>query len=300
MRGTTVAPTAVPPSRTVPSRQSEDYGFDDDDIDDDLYARGASSRTLDYRSEDEIFDDTIDDTIDDTLDNSLDDSLDDTLDEAADDSLDDSHAEPAVYASRSVEVVEEIDELDDDLTDDLDDELAEGASLAPEPSPAPPAAQAASRGASPIRTLNTYTFQYHAGIPDYDQSRPIVDPETGLQVGDCGMGVNMENNVVQNNPDNVVALDVWLVDKKQEKSFSSQDRVLLSEYVVDHSLEQTFTRERPNDPSPIIPQPGTTFQIKGPSLTLDCVVTEASYIKNGPAIGMFQKLSIDMTVRARN
>ena len=110
----------------------------------------------------------------------------------------------------------------------------------------------------------------------------------------------MKNNILQNNPDNVIALDVWLVDKKQEKSFSSQDRVLLSEYVVDHNLEQTFTRERPNDPSPIIPQPGTTFQIKGPSLTLDCVVTEANYIKNGAAAGMFQSLSIDMTVRSRN
>jgi hypothetical protein len=217
------------------------------------------------------------------------------MDEPLDDPLDNiGLSSPAIFAPRRP--LDAVDDLDEDFVDD--DELLEGESLAAEPSVAAPL-PTATRGAPPVRTLNTYTFQYHAGIPDYDQSRPIVDPETGLQVGDCGMGVNMKNNIVQNNPDNVIALDVWLVDKKQEKSFSSQDRVLLSEYVVDHSLEQSFTRERPNDPSPIIPQPGTTFQIKGPSLTLDCVVTDASYIKNGPAAGMFQSLSIDMTVRSR-
>ena len=279
MRGTSGGagiPTSVSPSRSAPQRQSEDYGFDDDDNEDDLYTRGASSRALDYRDEDEIFDDPVDDDL-----------MDDPVDEPE-----------AIFAPRrSMDVLDEED--DDDLVDD-DDDLMGGEELAAAPPVVPTLPQSSSRGTSTIRTLNTYTFQYHAGIPDYDQSRPIVDPETGLQVGDCGMGVNMKNNIVQNNPDNVIALDVWLVDKKQEKSFSSQDRVLLSEYIVDHSLEQSFTRERPNDPSPIIPQPGTTFQIKGPSLTLDCVVTEASYIKNGPAAGMFQSLSIDMTVRSRN
>jgi hypothetical protein len=281
MGGLSVSSTPTT-QRSAPSSQGEDYGFDDDDNDDDLYASGASGRALDYRSEDAIFDDPADD--------SFDEPLADTLDEAVD--------EPeTIYAPRrSPEVFDNAEDDDDDFEEgeSLSSEVASG-----EVPAAAAAQQSANRGQAQVRTLNTYTFQYHAGIPDYDQSRPIVDPTTGLQVGDCGMGVNMKNNILQNNPDNVIALDVWLVDKKQEKSFSSQDRVLLSEYVVDHSLEQTFTRERPNDPSPIIPQPGTTFQIKGPSLTLDCVVTEATYIKNGPAVGMFQSLSVDMTVRSR-
>lgn len=274
MGGVSVTSTPTTPRSASPA-QGEDYGFDDDDNDDELYARGATGRALDYRSEDEIFDDPEDEPFDDPMA----DTLDEPLDEA-----------DVTYAPQ---VFDSVEDDDDDF-----EESEPLSSVAPLAAGAA-AAQSANLGQPQVRTLNTYTFQYHAGIPDYDQSRPIVDPTTGLQVGDCGMGVNMKNNILQNNPDNVIALDVWLVDKKQEKSFSSQDRVLLSEYVVDHSLEQTFTRERPNDPSPIIPQPGTTFQIKGPSLTLDCVVTEATYIKNGAAVGMFQSLSIDMTVRSR-
>jgi hypothetical protein len=284
MRGASggiAAPTSVPPARGTTSRPGEEYGFDDDDSDDDLYTSSGSSRALDYRDEDEVFDDPEDEVLDNPFDES-----------------------EVLYAPRrSSQVIHPLDNaLEGDLEDELeeiDEDVDEGESLAVEPAIIAPTQQTTSRAPGQVRTLNTYTFQYHAGIADYDQSRPIVDPETGLQVGDCGMGVNMKNNIVQNNPDNVIALDVWLVDKKQEKSFSSQDRVLLSEYVVDHSLEQTFSRERPNDPSPIVPQPGTTFQIKGPSLILDCVVTDANYIKNGPAAGMFQSISIDMTVRSR-
>ena len=288
-----VAPTA---SHTAPPRQADDFGgFDDDD--DEFYSHGVASRSLDYRSEDEVFEDPL---VDDFADDALEDSLDDVMDEPIGDPFDapqDRYSAPH-YTSHIINSDE--DELEDDLDLDLDDELEDDDVFAEAESIAAPAATATpSRTSTGVRTLDTYTFQYMAGIADYDQSRPIVDPQTGLQVGDCGMGVNMKNNIVQNNPDNVIALDVWLVDKKQEKSFSSQDRVLLSEYVVDHNLESTFTRERPNDPSPIIPQPGTTFQIKGPSLTLDCVITDVSYMKSGTATGMFQSLSIDMTVRSR-
>lgn len=298
LRGASVSttmPTSVSPRSASQPRQSEDYGFDDDDdIDDDIYT-GSTSRPLDYRSEDEIFDEPDDALLEDDI---LDDPLDDPLDHM------DATYQPArvpiselLPPSADDDDLEEEDEQQDTSHTDVAPQAAAAAVTTAATAAATPAP--ASRATAPVRTLNTYTFQYHAGIADYDQSRPIVDPESGLQVGDCGMGVNMKNNIVQNNPDNVIALDVWLVDKKAEKSFSSQDRVLLSEYVVDHNLESTFTRERPNDPSPIIPQPGTTFQIKGPSLTLDCVVTEVSYIKNNAAAGMFQSLSIDMTVRSR-
>lgn len=294
LRGASVStpiPTSVTP-RSIPQRQSEDYGgFDEDDDDlDDIYTRNASTHALDYRSEDEIFDEPDNDMLDDDI---LDDPLNDPLDQ-----MNPAYQLPRAAVSAGViddDLEEEGDQPDTSHTDIASQAATTAATAAASAATPVPA----SRATAPVRTLNTYTFQYHAGIADYDQSRPIIDPESGLQVGDCGMGVNVKNNTVQNNPDNVIALDVWLVDKKAEKSFSSQDRVLLSEYVIDHNLESTFIRERPNDPSPIIPQPGTTFQIKGPSLTLDCVVTEVNYIKNNAAAGMFQSLSIDMTVRSR-
>jgi hypothetical protein len=146
--------------------------------------------------------------------------------------------------------------------------------------------------------LKTFTVHYQTGIPDYDQAYSIMDPSGGRYIGECGMGVNLKNGILQNNPDSVIALDVWLVDKKQEKSYSSQSRVLLSEYVVDNNLENAFTRERPNDAAPLVPQPGMAFQLKGPSLLLDCEVREAKYVQNGPTAGIFQSIKIDMTVRA--
>jgi hypothetical protein len=147
--------------------------------------------------------------------------------------------------------------------------------------------------------LNTFRVHYQAGIPDYDQSYSIMDPETGRYIGECGMGVNLKNGVLQNNPDSVIALDVWLVDKKQEKSYSSQSRVLFSEYVIDNKLEPAFTRERPNDAAPLVPQTGMSFQLKGPNLVLDCQVVEANYASNGPTAGIFQSVKIDLTVHSR-
>jgi hypothetical protein len=43
-----------------------------------------------------------------------------------------------------------------------------------------------------------------------------------------------------------------------------------------------------------------SFQLKGPNLTLDCHVVEARYTQNGPAMGIFQSVKIDMTVRSRD
>lgn len=331
IRGTSgvSAPTAVPP-RTTSQTQADDYGgfdtnydnsfddaFDEDD-DDDLYASQASARTLDYRNTEDVFDLPLDDDLlDDPLDHSLGDPLDDSDGPYAD--LDDHNDPQASFAPQRATTVATplgrgldtgLDtELDQELGEELDDDLLDDETITAQATTVTPLAVpsitpssttlSSGRNNASVRTIGTYTFEYHAGIPDYDQSRMIVDPDTQLQYGDCGMGVNMKNSVEANNIDNAIALDVWLVDKKQEKSYASQDRVLLSEYVIDRNLEQTFTRERPNDPSPIIPQPGTIFQIKGPSLTLDCVVTEVSYIQSGPLKGMFQSLSIDMTVRTK-
>lgn len=317
VRGTSgvSASTTLPPRTTTQPQGSEYGGFDtnydnsfddafDDDDDDELYASQATSRTLDYRNTEDVFDQPLDD---DLLDEPLDDPSQDPTDGLYANSLDDDDDPQAYSPQRATAIATPLsrdldNELDEDLDSDLQDDetiTAQAAAIMPPPVIPTAAPSLTSRNNASVRTIGTYTFEYHAGIPDYDQSRMIVDPDTQLQYGDCGMGVNMKNSVAANNMDNAVALDVWLVDKKQEKSYASQDRVLLSEYVIDRNLEQTFTRERPNDPSPIIPQPGTTFQIKGPSLTLDCVVTEVSYIQSGAMKGMFQSLSIDMTVRTK-
>ncbi len=84
-----------------------------------------------------------------------------------------------------------------------------------------------------------------------------------------------------------------------EKSLGNRTRVLLSEYALDRNLEPALMRERPNDPPPIIAQPGVSFQLKGQSLILDCEVIEAEYVKSERDAGVFQNVRLEMTVRSR-
>ena len=285
---------------------ADDYGFEDES-DDDVFAGGAALDALDAPPPDDAFDDVVDERLDDGFDEALDDApyfAPDAmpepvrLDESSDD--DDDTEEYDETAPVAVAQAQEIDDFDD-LADDDDAELA--ALVEDEEAAAAPVAPATPQrrgGSADLREIGTFSVHYQAGVPDYDQSYSIMDPGDGRYIGECGMGVNIKNGILQSSPDSIIALDVWLVDKKLEKSYSSQNRVLFSEYVIDHKLDSAFTRERPNDPSPIVPQVGTTFQLKGPSLVLDCKVVEAAYSKGGQASGIFQSVQLEMSVRSRD
>ncbi|MCL4861169.1 MAG: hypothetical protein KJZ93_17255 [Caldilineaceae bacterium] len=224
---------------------------------------------------------------------------------------------------------------DEDLDDDLDNDLDEANSIvdsgwrAPRPHDAPmssapggeeagPAARAAPslkaasaqrptaaaatlvRGTVRYKLLELYIAHYQMGIRDYDEAHPIVEPASGEYIGECGMGVSTKNGLLQNNPEQVVALEVWLFDKANEKSLGNQTRVLLSEYAVDQNLEQAFLKERQDDPRPFTAQPGVKFQLEGPNLLLDCTISEAIYHASGPNKGMFQSVQVEMSVYKRN
>ncbi len=195
------------------------------------------------------------------------------------------------------------DDLDDDVTQESDEEYFSGGqadrmSGASAAAQAAPASGTGSRQAG-ARVLDTFIAHYQAGVIDFDQSFKIVDPESNRFVGECGMGVDYKNGILQDDPENVIALDIWLYDQKMEKSVGNRTRVLLSEYALDRNLEPSLMRERPNDPPPIVAQPGISFQIKGPSLTLDCEVIEAEYVKNSRDAGIFQNVKVELTVRSR-
>jgi len=284
---------------------ADDYGFDDELDDDDLFAGGAALDALDAPLPAENIDEDIAESLDEGFDEPLDDApffaSDATAEPAALDEPeeDDEGADETVETAPAVVALSEDAEDDDEQPDD-DTELA--SLVEDEEATAPVAPATPQRRSTPadLREIGVFAVHYQAGVPDYDQSYSIMDPEDGRYIGECGMGVNIKNGILQNSPDSVIALDVWLVDKKLEKSYSSQNRVLFSEYVIDHKLDSAFTRERPNDPSPIVPQVGTTFQLKGPSLVLDCKVVEATYSKGGQASGIFQSVQLEMTVRSRD
>ncbi len=155
------------------------------------------------------------------------------------------------------------------------------------------------RGSSRYKLLEIYTAHYQAGIHDYDESHPITDSLTGRYIGECGMGVSTKNGLLQNHPDQVVALEVWLFDKTDDKNIGSQTRVLLSEYAIDHNLDQAFLRERQDDPRPFTAQPNVRFQLEGQNLMLDCTIVEATYTPSGPTKGTFQSVQIEMHIHKK-
>ncbi|MEX1019293.1 MAG: hypothetical protein WDZ49_06520 [Litorilinea sp.] len=163
--------------------------------------------------------------------------------------------------------------------------------------PATPPAEKSDRGAETV--LGVYTVQYLAGLLDYDEPHDIIDDASGSIIGECGMGVNMKNGYLQNNPEHVIALDIYLFDKKDDTRILSQNRILLCDYVRDNKLEHAFSKERPNDPEPLMVKPKATFQLIGNSMVMDCEVLEVDYVKDGDAKGIFQNLKLQLTVRDR-
>lgn len=159
------------------------------------------------------------------------------------------------------------------------------------PSPLPPRTR--------YKILDQHTLQYRIGMPEYDESKAILDPAAGKYIGEFGMGVSTKNGLVQTGPDQVIALEVWLFDKSDERSMGQQTRILLSEYAMDNNLEQVFLKERQDNPRPFTAQPGVHFQLESQNLLLDCVIVDVKYTQSGAAKGIFQNIKVEMTVQQK-
>ncbi len=146
------------------------------------------------------------------------------------------------------------------------------------------------------KLLEKYTADYQVGIPTYDETHQVLDPTSNRYIGEIGMGVSTKNALLQNDAEQVIALEVWLFDKADDRNVGTQTRILLSEYAIDHNLEQAFLKERQDDPRPFTAQPGVSFQLESNALLLDCKILEATYLKNGPAKGAFQSVKVEMSV----
>jgi len=170
-------------------------------------------------------------------------------------------------------------------------------SLRRDPAPPPVAAHRPPVARPPRgKLLDRYMAHYQAGIPAYDETHQVLDPATNKYIGEIGMGVSTKNALLQNDAEHVIALEVWLFDKSDDRNVGTQTRILLSEYAIDHNLEQAFLKERQDDPRPFTAQPGVRFQLEGHSLLLECEIVEATYSQNGEKRGVFQSVKVEMTV----
>ena len=215
----------------------------------------------------------------------------------------------AQVSGRSSKLDEQI--ADDEDEDDEDDEV-EDIDDTPQRATPPVVPLARHREPTPVasaipaptqrpryKILEQHTLQYRVGIQEYDESKAIMDQAAGKYIGEFGMGVSTKNALAQTTPDQVVALEVWLFDKSDERSMGQQTRILLSEYAVDHNLEQLFLKERQDNPRPFTAQSGVHFQLESQNLLLDCVLIEVKYAQSGPAKGIFQSVKVEMTVQQK-
>lgn len=148
--------------------------------------------------------------------------------------------------------------------------------------------------------LSEFTAQYEANKqPSYEESRNIVirTPDGNeVSIGEYGLGVNIQNGVRDDAPQDVIALDLWLFDKSDTRSPKNHTLVFLSPYAVEHNLADSIHGDRADDPEPVVPQAGDRYQLHGVDLTLDCQVLDVEYIPDGDGAGAFANLEVHLSV----
>jgi cytoskeletal protein RodZ len=163
------------------------------------------------------------------------------------------------------------------------------------------------------REVARYTATYYPMPDEYEEAFRIVDVGTGDEgenyIGDCGMGVNMKYGFVQHNPEHVAALDVWLIDLVQEGAMSFHAQTFVSKYGAAHALDNDdegadvgvdeATEDAQSTELVKPAEAGDRFQIVGENLLIDGEVMNASYMKDGPAAGVFQGFEVSLVVSRR-
>ncbi len=144
--------------------------------------------------------------------------------------------------------------------------------------------------------IATYSAHYQLGQSDYDQAFSLTDPQSQANLGDCGVGVTSPGGYRERHPEEVIALNVWLFDKVDSERIDNYQRVLISEYVIDHDKEADYKRIRGVSGEPMVAQPGLEFTIEGENLLMACRVLEANYIQSGASKGVFNNVKVEMSV----
>ena len=155
------------------------------------------------------------------------------------------------------------------------------------------------RAVSHSRPLGEFSARYQLGVVDYEESFNIQPTDSDGYIGECGMGMNMKNGLLQNNAEHVIALDVWLFDKADQHHLETKTRVLISKYVENENLEELFSAGGDVSEEALLAQPGTEFQIETRSLVMECKVVGASFSEHEQNRGIFRDVQLEMTVRAR-
>ncbi len=154
-------------------------------------------------------------------------------------------------------------------------------------------AKSAPIAAPTTKPIATFTLQYYAGVPDYIEAHNITDPATGKYIGECGMGVSGKNPVLHDDPNQVIALDVWMYDKLDPRDNANSTRVLLCPYAVARDLAQAFGDG--SGDGTVAARKGARFGVDGRNLYLDGELQEVEFDANG----VFRTAKVKLAVRPK-
>ena len=140
--------------------------------------------------------------------------------------------------------------------------------------------------------IDHLTTHFSAGMENYHITQNITAPD-GAYLGEFGVGVSDRYGMLDNDPEQVVAIEVYIFDKFDEKHLVNVSRVLLSEY-ADTNLRKHFEREK-DRLGPIVAQPKTTLQLEARQFVLLCTITEVRYTEEG----IFARLDLDLELKKK-
>jgi hypothetical protein len=143
------------------------------------------------------------------------------------------------------------------------------------------------------RSIDQFDAEFTAGRQDFDWTRNIPGEQEDDYLGEYGIGISDRYGFRNNDPDQVVAIEIYIFDKSDDKTLFNISRVLLSEYADEH-LRKHFEREK-DRLGPVVAQRGLALQLESRQYILDCTITDVVYTDSG----VFQRLTVHMELKKK-
>lgn len=143
------------------------------------------------------------------------------------------------------------------------------------------------------RCIDQFDAEFIVGRQDFDWTRNIPGEQEDDYLGEYGIGVGDRYGLLNNDPDQVVAIEIYIFDKSDDKTLFNVSRVLLSEYADEH-LRKHFEREK-DRLGPVVAQRGLALQLESRQYILDCTITDVLYTDSG----IFQRLTVHMELKQK-
>jgi hypothetical protein len=144
--------------------------------------------------------------------------------------------------------------------------------------------------------VESYTASYYVGRADFDYTKNVPSSNGNGYDGEYGIGIHERLGLLNNDLEKVIAVDVYLFDKTDERQPITISRSLLSLYSDQRRAEFERASDRENKTlPPIVAQPNTNFQLEGRQLLLDCLIKQVDYTPEG----YFRSVTVELVLKRK-